>query len=123
MKTSYQDGIKDGGEGPNQELVMLIGVNHLHQHDSYLLDPLLAFLKSGVAPHFNVGDVYLLNTQCLLKFLHRCDLHNDTFDVKVVDRNIAKLKDQYIAYIHKSPNIADDEDEIEREIDDQEGGS
>lgn len=85
MKDSYEKAIADGDKTPIQELLMLIGTNHLHQHDSYLLDPLLAWMKSGVCPHWDVGDVYLLNTQTLLNFLGKCGLVNDTFDKKTVE--------------------------------------
>lgn len=45
---------------------------------------------------------------------------NGTFDIKHVDDNIAKLKDDWIAYTYKSPNQTEGkktngEDDIEKE--------
>lgn len=81
-----------------------MGTNHLHQHDSYLLDPLLAYLKLGMWPDLNVSEIYLLNSQCLLKFLHKIDYYHGTFDIKTVEANIAKHAEKYVKYVYRSEN-------------------
>lgn len=104
MKDSREEALQRGAEPPYQELLMLINTNHLHQHDSFLLDPLLSYLMLNTWPHLNVSEIYLLNSQCLIKFLHKLDFHNGTFDIKTVEKNIDKHKDAYIAYVYKSPS-------------------
>lgn len=81
---------------------MLRETNHLHQHDSFLLEPLLAFLKLNMMPDLNVSEIYLLNTQCLLRFLHKIDFHHGIYDSSVVERNIKKHEENYVSYVYKS---------------------
>ena len=85
MRSSYEDALQRGGYHlPYQELLMLVNTNHLHQHDCFVLEPLVTFFKLGQWPELNVGEVYLLNTQCLLKFLHKIGFHHSTYDINHV---------------------------------------
>lgn len=54
-------------------------------------------------PDLNVGEIYLLNSQCFIKFLYDIDFHNGTFDIKTVDANIDKHKENYLKVVYKSP--------------------
>ena len=134
MKTTHAEAVEKGVSGPYSELLMLVGTHHLHQHDSYLLDPLLACAKTAVCPPApcHIGEVYLLNTQCLLKFLHKVEMHNGLLDLKAVEKNIDKHKKQYIAYVYKTPEGGEaigntpmgvEEEEIQKESENKEGGS
>ena len=53
-------------------------------------------MKLGMWPDLNVGEIYLLNSQCFIKFLYDIDFHNGTFDIKTVDANIDKHKEGYL---------------------------
>lgn len=58
-------------EGKHQQLIMLKNCNHYHQTDAICLVPLEAFLRSGERPHTNVGELYQVNTQLIMLFLHK----------------------------------------------------
>ena len=105
MKDSFEDAIQRNASPPYQELLMLKHTNHLHQHDTFLLEPFLAFLRLGMMPDLNVSEIYLLNTQCLLKFLHKNGFHNGTWDIAVVERNIKKHEKEYVDYVYTSPSF------------------
>ena len=53
-------------------------------------------------PDLNVSEIYLLNTQCLLRFLHKIDFHHGIYDSSVVERNIKKHEENYVSYVYKS---------------------
>ena len=63
----------------------------------------------------------------MLKFLHKCGLENGCIDIKVVEKNINKHKDKYIAYVYKSQEKtekAPGDQDIEKESSaNKEGGS
>ena len=61
----------------------------------------------------------------MLKFFHKCGLDNGCIDIKVVEKNIDKHKDKYIAYVYKSEDKSDDKtpEDNEKESTNKEGGS
>lgn len=67
---------------------------------------MIAYLKLGMWPDLNVSEIYLLNSQCFIKFLHDIDFHNGTFDIKTVEKNIDKHKENYLKIVYESPHTA-----------------
>jgi len=66
-------------------------------------------MKLGMWPDLNIGEIYLLNSQCFIKFLHEIDFHDGTFDIKTVDANIDKHKETYLKLIYQKPTPGGDE--------------
>ena len=101
MKTSAEASNKKGMDVPYQELLILKGTNHLHQTDVIVLDPLLSFVKSGMWPHGSINEIYLLNSQVVLKFLDAIGFQN-SFNVKDIQVNIDKHKEKRIEPVYNS---------------------
>lgn len=65
--------------------------------------------------------------------MHDIGFHSETFDIKTVDENIDKHKENYVKVVYKSPTIVEkpiiEDDDIEKETEimketiNEEGGS
>lgn len=77
---------------------------------------MLAYLRLNMWPDLNVGEIYLLNSQCLIKFLHDIDFHNGTFDIKDIEKNIDKHKENYLTWVYTSAEYK------EKRLKDEEAG-
>jgi hypothetical protein len=55
-------------------------------------------IKSSNRPHINVADIYTLNTQITMLFLHQNGLHAKTFDVRSLKSHVGGLEKQLIEY-------------------------
>lgn len=55
-------------------------------------------IKSNNKPHHNVADIYLLNTQAIMQFLHKNDLTIKSFDNKKLNINVNKLSKRFLDY-------------------------
>lgn len=56
-----------------------------------------AFVKSRNKPQFNVNDLYLLNTQAVMVFLHKNGLSNG-FDFDKLNNHVEKLAAKHFEY-------------------------
>ena len=54
-------------------------------------------VKSSVRPHYNVADIYLLNTQAAMVFLHKIGLNN-SFDVERLKYRIKSYEKKFLKY-------------------------
>lgn len=78
---------------------------------------MLAYLRLNMWPDLNVGEIYLLNSQCFIKFLHDIDFHNGTFDIKDIEKNIDKHKENYLTWVYTSAEYKE-----KRQKDEEAGG-
>ena len=62
--------------------------------------PFESFAATGTPFQTNYVDLYLLNSQLLLHFLHRTGFLNSC-PIEPIENNINKLKDRYLKYYRK----------------------
>ena len=65
-----------------------------------MLVPLESFLATGTKFQTNYGDLYKLNSQLCLHFLHRIGFINSC-KIDPIEETINKLSDRYLRYCRK----------------------
>ena len=90
--------IVEDSPGTNKELSILRHCNHYHQTDALCIAPVEAFIKSSSKPQTNVGELYLLNTQAVMVFLHQQGLGYSNYHYNKLKARVEKLADLYLDY-------------------------
>jgi hypothetical protein len=82
----------------HQELITFREINHYHQTDAICIVPLEVCVKSSNKPHFNLAEIYLLNTQAVMLFLHKLGLTPTGFDRVKLSEHVNKHKQRFLEY-------------------------
>lgn len=83
--------------GKIHEMIVFNEINHYHQTDAVCIAPLECMVKSQSRPHHNVADIYLLNTQALMIFLHKTGF-NRSFDPERLKYRIKEYEKKFFNY-------------------------
>ena len=85
-------------ESSSKQLIYLKECSHYHQTDAICIVPIEVFVKTrSRTPQTNVADIYLLNTQAVMLFLHQIGLSN-SFDYSRLERRVSKLGKKFLDY-------------------------
>lgn len=91
------DKVMDQSPASKQEFIIFNEVNHYHQTDLICIAPLESIIRSHTRAHLNLSDIYLLNTNAVMIFLHKNGF-NRSFDVERLKYRVKKYEKKFLRY-------------------------